>query len=69
MAKISAQETTPGHTFSTFDLILSITPNPLIELLFGPAVFSPVNEEVSSRRTDPSHPWNYKQKQFINILL
>lgn len=31
MAKISAHETTPGHAFSTADLMLSITLNPRIE--------------------------------------
>lgn len=56
MAKISAQETTPGQTCSTLDLIWSITSNPLTERLLGPAVFSPLKEDVSSRSIDPSHP-------------
>lgn len=56
MVTISAHETTPGHAFSTLVFILSTTSNPLSELLLGPAVFSPVKDEVSSRRTDPSHP-------------
>ena len=56
MAKISAQETTPGQTFSTLALISSTTLNPLTELLLGAAVFSPVKEEVSSRSIDPSQP-------------
>lgn len=56
IATISAQETTPGHTASTFFLILSITLNPLTELLLGPEVFSPVNEDVSSNSIDPSQP-------------
>ena len=30
-ARISAHETTPGHIFSSRDLALSITSNPLIE--------------------------------------
>lgn len=30
-ATISAQETTPGHSFSTSDLASSITSNPLTE--------------------------------------
>lgn len=58
MAKISAQETTPGHTLSTWDFMLSITFRPLMEFLLGPAVCSPVNEEVSSRRSDASQPWD-----------
>lgn len=57
MAKISAHDTTPGHTASTLDLMLSTTLNPLMELLLGRAVFSPVKEEVSSRRTDASQPY------------
>lgn len=55
-AKMSAQETTPGHAFSTADLMLSTTSNPLTEFRFGRAPFSPVNDDVSSRRIDPSHP-------------
>ena len=46
MATISAQETMPGQASSTSDLISSITLNPLTELLFGPAVFSPLNVGV-----------------------
>lgn len=56
MASISAQETTPGHTFSTADFMLSTTSNPLAELKLGAALFSPVKDDVSSRRIDPSHP-------------
>lgn len=56
MAKISAQETTPGQTFSTADLMLSTTSNPRAEFRFGLAFFSPVNEDVSSSSTDPSQP-------------
>lgn len=55
-AKISAHETTPGHAFSTADLMLSTTSNPLAEFRLGTAPFSPLIEEVSSRRIDPSHP-------------
>lgn len=56
--KISAQETTPGQTFSTFFFILSITLKPRTDLLLGAAVCSPVNVGVSSRRIDPSQPYN-----------
>ena len=68
---MSAQETTPGHTFSTADLMVSTTSNPLAELAFGAAFFSPVNEDVSSRRIDPSHPCRkfkliIKSKSFNN---
>lgn len=57
MATMSAHETTPGQSFSTLDLILSITSNPLTELLLGPAVFSPLKEDVSSNNMDPSQPY------------
>ncbi|RDX72781.1 hypothetical protein CR513_47686, partial [Mucuna pruriens] len=56
MARISAQETTPGHTFSTADLMLSMTSNPRAEFLLGFAFFSPVKLDVSSNRIEPSHP-------------
>lgn len=58
IAKTSAHETIPGQTLSTADLILSMTSNPRAELAFGAAFFSPVNEDVSSSRIDPSHPYN-----------
>lgn len=54
--RISAQETTPGQMVSSWDLIVSITSKPLNEFVFGAAVFSPVKFDVSSTRTDPSHP-------------
>jgi hypothetical protein len=38
----------------------SITSNPLSELAFGPAVFSPMKNGVSSRSTEPSQPWQNK---------
>lgn len=56
MASISAQETAPGQAFSTADLMLSMTSNPRAELRLGTAFFSPVKDDVSSSRTDPSHP-------------
>lgn len=57
IATMSAHETTPGQSFSTLNLILSITSNPLTELLLGPAVFSPLKEDVSSNNMDPSQPY------------
>jgi hypothetical protein len=57
IARTSAHETTPGHAASTADFIWSITSNPLTELLFGLAVFSPVKVDVSSNSIDPSQPW------------
>lgn len=56
MARISAQDTTPGHAASTADLMLSITSNPRAEFLLGFAFFSPVKLDVSSSRIEPSHP-------------
>lgn len=57
MAKISAHDTTGRlQALSTAALISSTTENPLIELIFGRAVFSPVKFRVSSSRTDPSQP-------------
>jgi len=56
MSKISAHETTPGHIFSTSDLIASITSKPLTELLLAAAVFSPWKVGVSSSSIDPSQP-------------
>lgn len=57
MAKMSAHETTPGQAFSTTVFIWSITSNPRSESLFGIAFFSPVKVDVSSSKTDPSHPY------------
>ncbi|CAA7392915.1 unnamed protein product [Spirodela intermedia] len=57
IARMSAHDTTPGHTFSTRDLIRSMTENPRTELLLGLAVFSPIKFPVSSRSIDPSQPW------------
>ena len=56
MARISAHETTEGQADSTLDFMASITSKPLRELLLGPAVCSPLNEDVSSRSTDASQP-------------
>jgi hypothetical protein len=56
MATMSAHDTTPGHTFSTADLMASMTSNPLAEPLLGVAVFSPWKLGVSSSSNDASHP-------------
>lgn len=56
IAKISAHDTTPGHTFSTAVLMSSITFNARIEPLLGTAVCSPVKLAVSANSTDASHP-------------
>lgn len=54
-AKISAQETTPGHFFSTADLAASITSKPLTDR-FGAASFSAWLLLVEFKSTEPSHP-------------
>lgn len=56
-ATISAQETIPGQAVSNCVLMVSITSKPLSEFTFAPADFSPVKLEVSSNRTDASHPY------------
>ena len=55
-ARISAQETTPGQTYSTVILIASITSKPRRELLFGGASFSLTIAVLLSSKTDPSQP-------------
>lgn len=64
MATISAQDTTPGHMASTVVLISSITSNPLKLLLLKGEVFSPTNDEVSSRSTDPSQPYQLYYSEY-----
>lgn len=56
IARMSAQDTTPGHAFSTAVFILSMTSNPLAEFKLAFAVFSPVKLEVSSKSNEPSQP-------------
>jgi len=59
IAKISAHDTTGRlQALSTAALISSTTSKPLIEPIFGSAVFSPVKFGVSSSRTDPSQPYS-----------
>lgn len=52
-ANISAQDTTPEHTASNWDLASSITSNPLIPKFCG-AVLS---EDAPEIKTDASHPY------------
>lgn len=66
MAKISAHDTTGRlQALSTAALISSTTENPLAELLFGKAVFSPMKFLVSSSRIDPSQPCCFKCSSVI----
>lgn len=68
MATKSAHETTPGHTLSTADLMLSTTSNPRAELRFGAAFFSPVKDDVSSKRIEPSQPCSIHRASKIMTL-
>lgn len=58
-ARISEQETIPGQAVSNWVLMSSITSKPLREFTFAPADFSPVKLEVSSNKTDASHPYMF----------
>lgn len=61
IARISAQDTVSGQTYSRSAFIASITSNPLSEFAFGAALFSPTNPGgMSSSNTDASHPWKQK---------
>lgn len=56
IARISAQETTPGQDFSNAALILSTTSNPLVEFAFDIESFSVLMDVLLSNRSDPSQP-------------
>ena len=60
IARISAQDTVCGHSFSSALLISSITSYPLTELLFGNAPFSLTMLPLSSSSIDASHPCHTK---------
>jgi len=55
-ASMSAQDTTPGQTFSTSDFALSMISNPLTELTLGSALFSLSIVGLSSNKIDASQP-------------
>ena len=63
---MSAQETVALQEASTFVLMASMTSNPRTELALGPAPFSPVKVDVSSRRMEPSQPWRHSTKKKKN---
>lgn len=56
MTTMSAQETTPGHSFSTASFASSTTSKDRSELMLDRASFSPTMVGVSSSNTDPSQP-------------
>ena len=69
VANISAQETRPVQELSNWLLMVSITLNPLNELLLGAAVFSPVKFAVSSSSTEASHPYIcLENKQLLKVF-
>ena len=56
MVRISAQETTPGQTFSSAVLMSSTTEYPSAEFIFGFASFSLTMPSALSSNIDPSQP-------------
>lgn len=62
MIKMSAQETTPGQTFSTAFLALSITSYDLSEFILDKESFSPSMFGVSSSSSEASHPYKAFEK-------
>lgn len=54
-AKMSAQDTTPGHAFSNSDFMASIVSNP-DKVRFGIASFSAVLVAVEFSKIEPSQP-------------
>ena len=65
MARISAQETVAGQAVSNAVFMLSTTPKPLTELLFGGASFSLCMVAELFNKSDPSHPCNKVKHMFI----
>lgn len=64
-ARMSAQETTPGQTFSTAVLMSSTTSKPRTEFLLGAASFSLCMLSLLSSRMEPSQPYNTATKLII----
>lgn len=62
MARMSAQETTPGQADSRAVLILSTTLKPLVELTLGAAPFSETMLLLLSNNNDPSQPYITKNQ-------
>lgn len=66
-AKISAQETTPGQTFSNAALISSTTSNPAAEWLLGRASFSLSMPSALSSKIDPSQPYTHSYRRPLQL--
>ena len=56
--RMSAQETTPGHSSSSSDLIMSITSKPF-RLSLGGESFSESIPSTASNKIEASHPCNF----------
>jgi hypothetical protein len=63
IARISEQETTPGHCFSSCFFAALITSYPR-KLRFAGESFSAVLSFVESIRIDPSHPYSAKTTKY-----
>lgn len=72
MAKISAQETTPGQALSTVALMLSTMSIPWIPSFGGPLSSLSMTPGTSTNRIDPSHPYtkpeNYLKGRSYHML-
>lgn len=68
VATMSAQETTPGHHFSSCAFMLSMTSYPLRELTLGNALCSPLKVVVSFNNTDASHPCKMQARLYKNLF-
>lgn len=69
-ARMSAQETVSGHSFSSAALISSTTLNPLAEFRFGFERFSLMIVPELSNNTEPSQPCRNKQdKHHFNTIV
>ena len=66
MAKISAQETTPGQALSTAALMLSTMSIPWIPPFGGPLSSLSITPGTSTNRIDPSHPYT-KPKKILRV--
>lgn len=66
-ARMSAQETVPGHSLSSAALIWSTTSNPLTELRLGLESFSLTILGLLSSRIDASQPFTKKIRDQMRL--
>ncbi|KAF1861563.1 hypothetical protein Lal_00025929 [Lupinus albus] len=67
-AKMSAQDTVSGHSFSIADFISSMTSNPLAESLLGFDLFSLIIVPLLSSKIDASQPCNIILQSCISTI-